>query len=106
MSLPIRSTCRCRKEKRARVAALADVGEDLFGTMTDEMRQTGRLKELENLEAFEVFEKIAIEDCANDKVLGTIWVERLKNGECRSRLCVQDFASTKSDEYVAFTPAE
>ena len=95
-----------QEEKRARVAALADVGEDLFGTMTDEMRQAGRLKELENLEEFEIFENIAIEDCVNDKVLDTTWVESLKNGECRSRLCVQDFATAKSDEYFAPTPAE
>ena len=39
-------------------------------------------------------------------MLGITWVERLKNGECRSRLCVQDFATTKSDEYFAPTPAE
>ena len=92
-----------QEEKRARVAALPDVGEDFFGTVTDEMRQAGRLKELENLEEFGVFESIATEDCVNDKVLGTTWVERLKNGECRSRLCVQDFATTKSDEYFAPT---
>ena len=87
------------EEKRARVAALADVDEDLFGTVTNEMRQAVRLKELEDLEEFGVFESIAIEDCVDDKVLGTTWVERLKNGQCRSRLCVQDFATTKSDEY-------
>ena len=75
-----------QEEKRARVAALADVGEDLFGMVTDEMRQAGRLKEMENLEEFGVFESISTEDCVNDKVLGTTWVEMLKNGECRSRL--------------------
>ena len=95
-----------QEEKRARVAALADVDENLFGTVTDEMRQAGRMKELENLEEFEVFESISVADCVNDKVLGTTWVERLKNGECRSRLCVQDFAKTKSDEYFAPTLAE
>ena len=95
-----------QEEKRARVAALADVNENLFGTVTDEMRQAERMKELENLEEFEVFENISVKDCVNDKVLGTIWVERLKNGECRSRLCVPDFAKTKSDEYFAPTPAE
>ena len=62
-----------QEEKRARVAALADVDENLFGTVTDEMRQAGRMMELENLEGFEVFESIAIEDCVNDKVLGTTW---------------------------------
>ena len=95
-----------QEEKRARVAALADVGEDLFGTITDEMRQAGRLKEMKNLEEFEVFESIPVEDCVNAKVFGTTWSERLKNLVCRSRLCVQDFARTKSDEYFAPTPAE
>ena len=70
------------------------------------MWQAGRLKELEDPEEFGVFESIAREDCVDDKVLGTTWVERLKNGQCRSRLCVQDFATTKSDEYFVPTLAE
>ena len=69
-----------QEEKRARVAALTDVGEDLFGTVTDEMRQAERLKEMEILEEFGVFESIAIEDCVNDKVLGTTWVESVALG--------------------------
>ena len=88
------------------IDAPTDVDENLFGTVTDEMRQAGRMKELVNLKEFEVFESISVKDCVKDKVLGTTWVERLKNGECRSRLCVQDFAKTKSDEYFAPTPAE
>ena len=50
-----------QEEKRARVAALADVDETLFGTVTDEMRQAVRMKELENLEEFEVFDSISVE---------------------------------------------
>ena len=52
------------------------------------------------------FREHLIETCVDDKKLGTTRVERLKNGECRSRLCVQDFAITERDEYFAPTPAE
>ena len=79
-----------QEEKRARVAALADVDENLFGTVTDEMRQAGRMKELENLEEFEVFESFSVKDCVNDKVLGTTWVERLKKRRVSfSTLCAR-----------------
>ena len=43
---------------------------------------------------------------ARGKNLGTTWVDRRKGDECRSRLCVQDFAHVKSDDNFAPTPTD
>jgi len=63
--------------------------------------QAGREKEVQNLVAFDAYEAI---DDYDGKVYDMTWVEEPRGGECRSRLCVRQFANEKRDDTFAATP--
>ena len=82
------------------------VTEGLWNDITPEMLESGRNKELRQLDDFEVFTSIDEKDCAGEKVLGATWFDRRNGDDYRSRHCVQDFARVKSDDNFAPTPTD
>ena len=68
--------------KKLKVQAVTD---GLWNDIAPEMLESGRNKELRQLDEFEVFTMIDEKDCAGEEVLGTAWVDRRKGDECRSR---------------------
>ena len=81
-------------QKKARISALA-LGQGT-AELTDEMIAKGRANELEQLVVFEVYEAVSASSCEGERLLDTTWVDRAKNGECRSRLCVR-----RSEEHTS-----
>ena len=75
-----------------------------------EMVQTGRREELEGFAKRTVYEvrSRAWAEAQGYPIFGTRWVDRMKGGKVRSRLCVQEFNTKKgkmgSDELFAPTP--
>ncbi len=59
--------------------------EGLWNDITPEMLESGRNKELRQIDEFEVFTMIDEKDCVGEKVMGATWVDRRKGDECRSR---------------------
>ena len=91
-------------EATGQIANVMAVTGDIVLHMSKEMVAAGREKELDQLDDFEAYEWVDLDDFDKPEVFGCTWADRPKAGECKSRICVQDFAYEKSDDFHAATP--
>ena len=91
------------EERDVRRRLLAVEAESLQ-EMTEDMIYEGRCRELDRMDEFGVYEWVERSAYPDAPCFGSTWVDRLKSDEVKSRLCCQDIAWFKSEEFFAATP--
>lgn len=82
--------------------------EKVEESVTDTAKQQkGRKREMDKLKHYKVFRRIMRKLLPKGKkAISVQWYEKMKNDECRSRLCVRDIAPSISQEYFAAAPSQ
>jgi hypothetical protein len=76
------------------------------GVITDELRSAGRVKELQQMKDFGVYEAVDRNTVKGVKVIKTRWVENLKSSsEARCRFVAKDIAYYRRGDVYAATPS-